>query len=265
MEKLYTPYDLGDQPMGIAGFMSGSGSNLVKILEHQKKLEQSENGSPYQVRLIFSNNAKSNATEIGKRFNIPVYIRDIKGFYKEHDMPMSDMRVRQEYDCHTASVLKDHIIDVIALGGYMSFVTSPIHDDFLTINVHPANLRAENPIGERRYAGGNAVEKTLIASERELRSSVHIVDDKVDHGPILMVSEAVYVNPVLNPNIDPDILNALVDVYQEKLKQAGDWKIYPKTLELLATGRFSKNETGTLFLDDKPIPNGIEITELDNI
>jgi len=42
------------------------------------------------------------------------------------------------------------------------------------------------------------------------------------------------------------------------LKEQGDWKIFPKVLELVAEGRYGRNEEDSLYLDDMHIPNGIE-------
>ena len=44
------------RPMRIACFMSGSGTNVRKIIEHQNKLERESGRTPYEVALIFTDN-----------------------------------------------------------------------------------------------------------------------------------------------------------------------------------------------------------------
>ncbi len=43
---------------------------------------------------------------------------------------------------------------------------------------------------------------------------------------------------------------------QERLKERGDWVIFPKTIEDIGRGRFAQNETGDLYYDGIPIPKG---------
>ena len=38
----------------VAGLMSGSGTNIRKIIEHQKKMGGNEKGSPFEIVVLFS-------------------------------------------------------------------------------------------------------------------------------------------------------------------------------------------------------------------
>jgi len=50
---MLTPlYQPTDEPMRVVGLMSGSGTNLQKILEHQEQLQQERGIAPYQVVAI---------------------------------------------------------------------------------------------------------------------------------------------------------------------------------------------------------------------
>ena len=79
LKELYHPES---GRMRIAGFISGGGSNLVKIIEHGIQIESEEGRSPYQVVVIFSENPESNAEKIGKEFGIPVVVKDLSEFYR---------------------------------------------------------------------------------------------------------------------------------------------------------------------------------------
>jgi len=48
----------------------------------------------------------------------------------------------------------------------------------------------------------------------------------------------------------------VVDHHQEQLKEAGDWKIFPGTIELIARGRFAFDSQGQVHLDGSPVSQG---------
>ncbi len=251
-------YDQAHGVMKVAGLISGSGSNLRKIIEHQRELQILE-GSPYEVVVIFSDNHKSNALEIGKDHDIPVVTRDIRAFYKARGKPRRDLTVRTEYDSQTVQVLSSFNVNVAAYAGYMSIATEPLINAFLGVNVHPADLSITEG-DERKYTGDHAVRDAILAGEKQIRSSIHIIENRVDYGRILMISQPTLVN--LPGDFDRDNeeqVNSVSDQHQDKLKEFGDWIIFPKTLEHLARGRYSRDEQGNLFFDSSPVPFGIKL------
>jgi 5-formyltetrahydrofolate cyclo-ligase len=224
LTQLYKPV----KKMRVAGFMSGSGSNLLRILQLQEKTS-----NLFDVVMIFSDNKNSNAQKIAREYSVPYYCTDITEFYGKKGIDRKDMAVRKEFDAETAALLRKHSVDVVALCGYMSLVTSEIYDSYLTVNVHPGDLRVMSG-GKRLYTGSHAVRKALQVGAKEVRATTHIVSGEVDGGPILMVSDAVMVPGGIS---EPDIDSAAGEL-QEKLKNSGDWKIYPETIKRLAEGRF---------------------------
>ena len=74
-------------------------------------------------------------------------------------------------------------IDMIALGGYMSYITLN-----RCVNVHPADLSIRLPDGRRKYVGDYAVRDAIAAGENTLRASILWTDEGVDTGPLLMIS-----------------------------------------------------------------------------
>ncbi len=89
----------------IVGLMSGSGTNLRKILEHQETLRQKEGRYIYQMVGIFSDNSTSKAAEIGRDYDLPVLIHDLAAFYKKRNRPKSDLKLREEFDRMTVELL----------------------------------------------------------------------------------------------------------------------------------------------------------------
>ena len=258
LQKLHDP---ANGQMRVVGLMSGSGTNLCKIIEHEYWLKQSRGTSPYTVIAIFSDNTQSKATEIGKKYDLPVVVRDIQAFYAARGKPRKDREVRIEFDSETVKVLSPFEATVAAYAGYMSFATEPLITAFLGINVHPADLSLTTEDGKRKYTGDRAVKKAIVAGEQSLRSTTHMIENVVDYGRILMISSPIEVMlpPEYHPT-DEESLQRLVDEHQNRLKERGDWRIFPKTLEWIADGRYAvDSKSGQLFFDGKPIPQGIRL------
>jgi len=245
--------------MRVAGMMSGSGSNLIKIIEHQKDLERERQKLPYEVVVIFSDNKESKAQEIGDKHNIPVIINDLKDFCEKRGRVKKDLSVRPEFDNETVKSLSTYYPDVLAYAGYMSIVTEELINTFLGINIHPADLSIEKN-GERKYRGANSVRDAILAGEQYISSSTHIIESKVDDGRILMISPKLEV--ILDENFDKENMEsvkAATETNQKRLKENGDWIIFPQTIEYLADGRYAMDLNGNLYCENRPIPSGLKI------
>jgi len=252
-------YDPTKGVMNIAGFMSGSGTNLKKIIETEQFLQFKKVRSSYHVAVIFTDNAESNASKLGRDYNIPVIMHDIKAFYKSRDKPLKDLDVRKEFDMETAKALSVYNISVGAFAGYMSIVTAPLIDSLLCVNVHPADLTIMDG-AKRKYTGAHAVRDAILAGEKQLRSTTHILEERVDYGTILMVSKPLQVRlPAGFDKNDKNLVDKVAAMHQNILKEEGDWVIFPKTLRYLANGKYSKDEMGNLYFDDLPIINGVRL------
>ena len=250
-------YDPRDGQMRVVGLMSGGGSNIVEILKNEKRLESRMGKSPYKIVGIFSDKYTSDAPKIGREFDVPVFIRDIRAFYKAREQPRRNLEVRAEFDAETVKSLAHLEANVAAFGGYMSIATDPLMNAFLGVNVHPADLSILNENGERKYTGDHAVRDAILAGEKTISSSTHIIETKVDGGRILMISKPLEV--VLEEDFnrdDKESVNKAEDLNQKRLKETGDWIIFPRTLLYLAEGRYSQNNNGDLYFES-PVPNGV--------
>lgn len=253
------------EPMKVAGFMSGSGTNLIKILEYERKIEKETGRPPYRLSLIFSDNKNSQAKNIAEDFGLPHVIHDILDFYASNGKKdKKDLSLRPEFDKKSLILLADYSFDYIALGGYMSIVTRPLLVAFKgrIINVHPADLTVTDD-EKRRFTGDHAVALAILAGEKAIHSSTHIVREAVDYGEILMVSAPVSVQLPEGVTIDEmkisknkALLRSVEDENQERLKEQGDWVIFPRTLEMIAQGRFGLDEAGNVCFDGRAIRGG---------
>lgn len=251
------------RPMRVAGFMSGSGTNLVKLLERQAELEE-RGGSPFEVVFIFSDRSdgKSRGEELARRAGIPYFSHDIRRFHELRRAPRTvrteaGMALRREFDRVAERLVQAFGVDLIALGGYMSFLTLA-H----CVNVHPADLSKVDQSGNRRFVGDDAVLDAIRAGERELRSSTIWTDMGVDTGPLLMLSPPLEVElpaPLEELEADPERLRRVADQHQERLKEAGDWIVFPATVEAIARGRIALDKNGRVWADGRPAPEGIPL------
>ncbi len=258
LTPLFDPRKAG-RPMRVAGFMSGSGTNLVKLIEREKALKAE--GSPFEVVFIFSD--RSDGACQGERIalgrGIPYISYDIRTFHQQRGLKRTvndpeGLAARREFDGFAERLIRAFEIDVIALGGYMSYTTLRN-----CVNVHPADLSIQTPEGRRKYVGDHAVEDAIAAGERILRSSTIWTDQGVDTGPLLMVSAPVPVElpePLDSLRQNREKLTRVADLHQQRLKEAGDWQIFPQTLEMIARGRFAMDKDGRVYVDGRPMPAG---------
>jgi len=265
MMKLQPFHNPSEGTLRVAALMSGSGSNLRKILEKEQELKKNRGGFVYKVVVIFSDTFDSKACEIGKDFDIPVVNRDLRGFYAQRKKLRSDLRVREEFDRETIRALAPFGVKVAAYAGYMSIATKPLIEAYLGVNVHPADLSIEVE-GKRKYIGAQVVRDAILAGETSLRSTTHIIEPLVDGGRLLMISSAlpVVLENSFNPN-NSDALRSAANFHQDNLKKIGDWVIFPKTLQYLAEGRYAQDDEGKLFFDGQPIPKGLKSDKMNRM
>ena len=253
--------------MRVALFLSGSGTNGVKIIEHSKLPE-----SNYKVTLIFSdvkdgrtqrNGSKMcRGKEIAEEYGIQYEFLDIRDFYKERGRKRNDLSIRPEFDQLVLNKLSGYELDLIANAGYMSIMTPVLLDEYngKIVNVHPADLRIMEK-ERRKYVGIHVIEEAIMAGDQEIRSTTHIVREEVDHGEILLISEAVPINrEILQTELKKDkkLRKKIVSRYQSLLKEKGDWVIYPLTIQMISKGRFALGLKG-VYLDGEHIPDGFKL------
>ncbi len=125
---------------------------------------------------------------------------------------------RDDYEAALLQKLQEHEVEIIALAGYMRMVGKVLLQSYKNkvINIHPALLPS--------FPGLNAQNQALNYGVRFSGCTVHMVDEGMDTGPILMQA----VVPVY-PDDDEDSLAARILVEEHR--------IYWRSLQLLAEGR----------------------------
>jgi len=250
-----------ERPMKVAAFMSGSGTNIMKLIAREKVLRAEEGTSPFEVKFIFSDRSdgKCAGEKIALDNGYPYFSYDIRSFHRLRSLKRTvlspkGLAARKEYDSIAKTLVATFQIDVIALGGYMSYITLG-----RCVNVHPADLSICTSGGTRKYVGDNAVYDAILAGEKTISASTLWTDEGVDTGPLLMVSNPLKVELPETLEIlvkDHQRFLQIVHEHQERLKEVGDWHIFPQTIEMIAKGRFAIDGGGRVYVDGKQIPDG---------
>jgi phosphoribosylglycinamide formyltransferase-1 len=265
------------EPLPAAVLMSGTGSNARKLLELPK--------SAFEVRLILTDNPASNAAAIARERGVECAVLDIRAFCNARDDPtrLRDAARRSAYDREVGRRLARSGARLVALAGWDWVVGPELCRSFLFVNVHPGDLRVTDGQGRRKYVGLGWIPtaKAILAGERFVHSSTHLVTPELDGGPIARVSRPVPVElpPGVTPaNILPEgaelgdlirdirynqgrrhgeaLLYTHSRMLQERLKEQGDWVEFPRTVQRLAelalAGRLVLDASGSVRLDGEP-------------
>jgi len=151
------------QSLRLGVLVSGRGSNLEAILEAIKQGRLSA-----RVAVVISNKKDAPALERAARYQVPALFLDPAHYSR-----------REEYDAAVLQQLKEYGVELVVLAGYMRLVTptliQPYHDRI--INTHPSLLPA--------FPGMHAQRQALSYGVRVSGCTVHIVDEEMDHGPII--------------------------------------------------------------------------------
>lgn len=151
----------------IVVMVSGRGSNLKAIIEAVKSGELDAT-----IERVISNESDAPALEIARQNKITAVAIPHKGLSKtEHEDKVWDE-------------IKDLGIDFVVLAGYMRIVSANFLKHFQdklgfyrVINIHPSLLPA--------FPGRAGYEDAFYYGVKVAGVTIHLVDEKVDHGPIL--------------------------------------------------------------------------------
>jgi len=194
--------------LNIAVFASGKGSNFQAILEGI----QSGTIRNTKIVVVISNDANAGALAIARANNIPAIHQSRNDF--PSDTAFNDAVV---------STLAQYHANFIVLAGYIKLVDESIVRAFRNriVNIHPALLPKFG--GPGMY--GKRVHEAVIAQHEKISgATVHIVDDKYDHGPIVLQKTV----PVIAGDT-PESLAARVLQIEHQL--------YPEAIRLFAEGK----------------------------
>lgn len=233
--------------MQVVVFGSGSGTNLEALLKAQRT-----SAKPlFEIKALFTDRACRFET-LGASAGIPVIYHSFMQFLqKEGAADRQNLAARLKYDAEALQLLARYSekyrfsIDLIVLAGYMRIITPPLLKPFENkiINVHPADLTLLSQDGTRRFVGMNSVYDALGQGYSCTRSSVIIVDEHIDAGPILVTG------PQVPYEGGYPLTKELAEQHQAKQKILSDWPACISAVTLIAEGRLGIDLQKRVYLD----------------
>ena len=126
-----------------------------------------------------------------------------------------------------ATELKMHDVDYVIMAGYMRMVHTPLLATFpnRVVNLHPALLPS--------FKGAHAIQDAYDYGVKVTGVTVHFADDKYDCGPII-AQQALAIEE-----------GWTVEELEEHIHEI-EHQLYPDTIQILAEGRVSVREDGTV-------------------
>jgi len=158
--------------MNIAVLASGNGTNFEALVKAVKKKRLKAG-----ITLLITDKDKAFVRKRAKRLGVKDIFIDPKKF-----------KSRLEFDKEILKTLRREKAGLIALAGYMRIISPYFVRSFKNkiINIHPALLPA--------FKGTDSIARALAYGCKTTGVTVHFVDEKVDHGPIIL-QEAVTIRP----------------------------------------------------------------------
>ena len=149
----------GSNKINIAVFISGTGSNLKSLIKFSKLKK-----SPIIIKMIISNNSKSNGLQYAKIYKIKKKVFNFKNVLSEKE---------------ATNELKKNNINLICLAGFMKILSKSFIKNFKgkILNIHPSLLP--------KYKGLNTHEKAIKNKDKYSGCTVHFVNSKLDSGKII--------------------------------------------------------------------------------
>jgi len=186
----------------IAVLISGSGSNLQAIIDSIEigRLDA-------RIEIVISNKPDALGLERAKKHGLPCRV-------VPHDL----YPVRTDYDAELIKFIRESGAQAVVLAGFMRILTPVFIRAFKNriLNIHPALLPA--------FPGVSGQKQAAEYGSRISGCTVHVVDEKMDNGPIV-VQAAV---PCPSGDDLSDIRNRIL---------AFEHRIYPQAVQWLAQDR----------------------------
>lgn len=134
--------------------------------------------------------------------------------YETFISPYKKGLTREENEGPFIEIIREKEIDWIVLAGFMKILSSRFVASFpgRIVNIHPSLLPA--------FPGAHAIQDAFEANADVTGVTVHLVDELVDHGPVI-AQEEVFVLPSDTP-----------ETLTERIHQV-EHKLYPQALQEL--------------------------------
>jgi phosphoribosylglycinamide formyltransferase-1 len=182
--------------------VSGRGTNLQALLGAQRAGVLGG-----EIAVVISNVDSAPALDRAREAGVPALFRDYRG------------RGREVFDADLLAILRAHAVDLVCLAGYMRLLSPAFVRAYAgrIANVHPSLLPA--------FPGQGAQRQALEHGVRVSGATVHLVDEGLDSGPIVL-QEAV---SVAEGDTTETLAARILEV---------EHRIYPRAVRILLDGRY---------------------------
>ncbi|MBP5291582.1 MAG: phosphoribosylglycinamide formyltransferase [Lachnospiraceae bacterium] len=195
--------------MRIGVLVSGGGTNLHAIIYSisEGRLTNTE------IAVVISNNEGAYALERARKAGIKAQVVSPKNY------PTRDM-----FNYVLVRTLDGYDLDLIVLAGFLVKIPPALIKRYpgRIINIHPSLIPSFCGVG---YYGLRVHEAALARGVKITGATVHIVDEDMDTGPILL-QKAVEVKKGDTP-----------ELLQRRVMEEAEWKLLPQAIQLFADGK----------------------------
>jgi phosphoribosylglycinamide formyltransferase 1 len=195
--------DLAGRSTRLAVLVSGTGTNLTALLS----AISSDPDFGAEVVVVGSDRPDAGGLARAEEAGIPTVVT-----------ALADHPDRAAWEAELTRRLEEHQPEVVVLAGFMRLLSGAFLGRWpdRVINTHPSLLPA--------FRGAHAVREALEYGVKLTGSTVHLVDEEVDHGPVI-AQRAVEVR-------DDDTEERL----HERIKEV-EHELLPTCVKLLSQGR----------------------------
>lgn len=186
----------------IGVLISGRGSNLQALIE-----AAATGALGGEIMVVVSNVEEAAGLEKARKVGIAAHFREHRG------------RMREEFDRDVLALLAEHHVDLVCLAGFMRRLSTPFIQAYAgrILNVHPSLLPA--------FPGLEPQKQALAYGAKVSGATVHLVDEGLDSGPILL-QEAV----VVREDDTEETLSARILEVEHRL--------YPRAVRIVLEGQY---------------------------
>lgn len=152
-----------DMPHKLGILISGRGSNFVAIADSCRagRLDA-------EIAIVISNRAEAAGLTKAQEMGLRTRVIPSKG------------RVREEHDAEVVAALQECQVELVCLAGYMRLLSPQFVRAYPNriLNIHPSLLPA--------FPGLDVQRQALEYGVKVSGCTVHLVDEHLDHGPIIV-------------------------------------------------------------------------------
>jgi len=225
----------GFTPIRVALLTSGHAPAIEPLLADPNR------GALYDVVCVLDSGAELEQAPLLDAAKIPLVLRPMRRILADLDLSLRNLHAREEYDRETAEILKSFQVDWVILAGYHFIVTEPLLALFpdRILALHEGDLTLSGDDGRRRYTELHSVRRAIFAGERETRSSLFFVTDRIGEGPLFLLSRPYPVAEIAADGLSwgaYDLVNAYVNVHRDWMVRSAWGEMIAHAMGLLAAG-----------------------------